>query len=103
MARTPLLPTIAALAMLGATSVVADARIEGLYRSHCSACHVSGVAGAPKLDDAEAWAPRLAKGDAALLASVKDGLGAMPPTGTCGGCSDEDYAALVRLMTEAVR
>lgn len=98
-----LLPLIAASATLGPGAEAADARVQALYESRCSACHVAGVANAPKLDDAEAWAPRLDKGMDALLASAKNGLGAMPPMGTCGECSDEDLVALIELMTEAVR
>jgi len=47
----------------------------------CAGCHISGVAGAPKLGDAEAWQPRLDTGMAALTASVANGLNAMPARG----------------------
>jgi len=33
-----------------------------------------------------------------LLASVKNGLGAMPAKGLCFDCSDEDYTALINYM-----
>ncbi len=62
--------------------MVADlAAGEKAYRSACFACHDAGVAGAPRLGDAAAWSPRLAKGVEALLGSVKNGKGAMPPRG----------------------
>ena len=35
---------------------------EETYNRFCSSCHASGVAGAPKFGDVEAWASRLAKG-----------------------------------------
>ncbi len=84
-------------------SATADDAIQAIYDGKCSACHVSGVAGAPKLGDAEAWAPRLEKGPDALLASVTNGLGAMPPMGTCNDCTGEQLVALIDLMTASVK
>lgn len=60
---------------------------EAVYNNHCAVCHVAGVADAPKLDDAAAWAPRLALGLDALQAVTLSGKGAMPPRGTAA--SDE--------------
>lgn len=71
------------------------------YAASCAACHVAGVAGAPKTGDAASWAPRLEKGMDALVASVKNGLNAMPPGGLCNSCSDADYAALITYMSTA--
>ena len=68
------------------------------YQSSCFACHFSGAAGAPKTGDAEAWAPRLEKGMEALIAAVRNGMGAMPPTGLCASCTDEEYQALIEFM-----
>lgn len=68
------------------------------YETYCVACHAAGVAGAPKLGDREAWAPRIAKGNDALLNSAKNGLNAMPPRGTCMACSDEDLGAAIAYM-----
>jgi cytochrome c5 len=50
-----------------------------IYNSVCGACHNSGVAGAPKVDDKGAWAPRVAQGKDALYKSAIAGKGAMPP------------------------
>ena len=52
-----------------------------IYNSICGACHNSGAAGAPKIDDKAAWAPRLAQGKDALIKSVTNGKNAMPPKG----------------------
>ena len=52
---------------------------KAVYEKTCVACHASGVANAPKLGDRAAWAPRIATGNGALLASVLKGKGAMPP------------------------
>lgn len=71
-----------------------------IYQASCQACHVAGVAGAPKLGDKAAWAPRIAKGNDALLASVKNGLNAMPPMGACMSCSDAELSAAIAYMVE---
>ena len=72
------------------------------YASSCGACHMAGAAGAPKSGDVEAWAARLkAKGMDGLVASVRNGLSAMPPGGLCNSCSDEDHVALISYMAAA--
>lgn len=52
-----------------------------VYAGQCAACHTAGVAGAPKLGDAAAWAPRVQTGYEALLISVLKGKGAMAAQG----------------------
>ena len=69
-----------------------------IYQASCQACHAAGVAGAPKPGDKEAWAPRIAKGNDALLSSVTNGLNAMPPKGTCMSCSEDELRAAVEYM-----
>ena len=54
---------------------------EKLYKSACLACHMAGVAGAPKLGDKAAWSALEAKGMEALMNSTINGKGAMPPRG----------------------
>ena len=72
------------------------------YASSCGACHMVGDAGAPKTGDAGAWAARLkVKGMDGLIASVRNGLNAMPPGGLCNSCSDEDHVALISYMAAA--
>jgi cytochrome c5 len=91
---------IAASLVAMTASVQAAQDPEAVYNKACLACHAAGVAGAPKKGDAEAWAPRLAKGTDALLASVKNGLNAMPAGGLCTDCSDEDYKAVIEWMSK---
>ncbi|MBL6907825.1 c-type cytochrome [Luminiphilus sp.] len=88
---------ITAAALLATASVQA-AEQPAQYAASCGACHAVGVAGAPKTGDPAQWEPRLAKGMEALVASVKNGLGVMPPGGLCAGCSDDDYKALITYM-----
>lgn len=61
---------------------------EQVFNAQCTACHTSGAAGAPKLGDVAAWAPRITTGYEALLNSALKGKGAMAPQG--GG----DFEAL---------
>ena len=71
---------------------------EQIYQANCVACHGTGVAGAPKLGDAAAWAPRIAKGMDALLKSATNGLNAMPPKGLCMACSEDDLKGTIQYM-----
>jgi len=71
---------------------------EEIYNSTCMACHGTGAAGAPKVGDAAAWAPRIAKGIDGLLSSAINGLNVMPPRGTCATCSDADLKAAIEYM-----
>jgi cytochrome c5 len=66
----------------------------------CSACHATGVAGAPKVGDKAAWAPRAAQGIDALTASAIHGKGAMPPKGG-SSASDAEIKAVVTYMVNA--
>jgi len=68
------------------------------YDKSCKVCHANGAAGAPKTGDAAAWEPRMAKGMDVLLASVNNGLNAMPPKGMCFDCTDAEYTALIEYM-----
>ena len=70
-----------------------------IYGEYCFCCHGPGLNGAPKLGDAEAWAPRVAKGEALLLQTTIEGIPpAMPPRGICMSCSDEELAATIKYM-----
>jgi cytochrome c5 len=76
---------------------------EQVYNSNCLACHATGAAGAPKLGDVSAWAPRIAKGMDSLLASATNGLNAMPPKGLCMSCSSAELQASVEYMVSKSR
>jgi cytochrome c5 len=66
-----------------------------VYQTVCMACHASGAAGAPKAGDKAAWAPRIATGKEALLASVTNGKGAMPAKGGGADLSEAELKAAV--------
>lgn len=68
-----------------------------IYNTVCGACHNTGAAGAPKIDDKGAWAPRLAQGKDALIKSVTNGKGAMPAKGGAT-LSDEEIKGVVEYV-----
>ena len=98
---SPAAPTTAA-APAAATSapVQADSAAKGksIYDASCAACHASGVAGAPKLGDKAAWAPRIKSGQNTLYGSALKGKNAMPPKGGNAALSDDDVKAAVDYM-----
>ncbi|TVP44778.1 MAG: cytochrome c5 family protein [Halomonas sp.] len=74
-----------------------------LYASSgCAACHDNGVAGAPAMDDADAWSERLDKGTDELYANAINGIGAMPAKGGNPNLSDEEVMAIVDYMIAEV-
>ena len=92
---------ISACLLLGPVgTVLADGGVSGqqVYQNSCQSCHAVGVAGAPKLGDKAAWAPRIAAGMDALMASSINGKNVMPPRGACASCSDDDLKAAVEYM-----
>ncbi len=70
---------------------------EQVFAAQCTACHTAGVAGAPKLGDEAAWAPRLKAGYEALLGSALKGKNAMGPQGG-GDHSDLEIGRAVVFM-----
>jgi len=68
------------------------------YDTVCMACHSTGAAGAPKLGDKAAWAPRVAQGKPALYNSALHGKGAMPPKGGNASIPDDAVKAAVDYM-----
>lgn len=94
---------VALLSMIAVTGILiagqaAAAEGKDVYAKACSACHVAGVANAPKLGDKAAWARLVKQGNNALVASVIKGKGAMPPRAGNAGLSDSDIKAAVEYM-----
>ena len=71
---------------------------EAIYQKACRICHDTGVANAPLINDTTAWESRLALGMDTLVATVKNGKGAMPAKGMCNDCTDDDYKAVILYM-----
>lgn len=74
---------------------------EQVVAAACGACHNTGAAGAPKVGDSAAWAPRIKTGYEALLTSALKGKNAMPAQGG-GEYSDYEIArAVVHLVNQS--
>ena len=73
-----------------------------VYESACFMCHTAGVAGAPKLGDKQAWAPRISQGMDILVKHAIQGFqgsaGLMPPRGGRSDLTDGDIRAAVDYM-----
>jgi cytochrome c5 len=74
-----------------------------VFDSTCTACHATGVAGAPKLGDKAAWAPRVQQGMDTLMQSALKGKNAMPPKGGNGSLSDAQVQAAVEYMVNQAK
>jgi cytochrome c5 len=72
-----------ALAVAAAPAGGADVPTTGeqAFTKVCSACHSTGVNGAPKIGDHAAWGPRIAQGKETLYKDAVNGKGNMPPKG----------------------
>ena len=92
-----------ALATMGLASTAMAADGKAVYEQTCAMCHAAGVANAPKLTDKAAWAPRVATGKAALVASVTQGKGAMPAKAGNAALADADIAAAVDYILANVK
>ena len=74
-----------------------------IFNSVCGACHNTGAAGAPKVDDKAAWAPRVAQGKEALYKSAIGGKNAMPPKGGAADLSDAEIKGAVDYILTKVK
>ena len=74
---------------------------EAVFKAQCVACHgAPGIPGAPHLNDAAAWGPRIGQGYATLLEHALKGKGAMPPQGG-GDFEDLEIGRAVVYMANA--
>ncbi len=71
---------------------------EAIYNAVCTACHASGVLGAPKLEQV-AWTARAAKGLESLLNNAINGFNQMPARGGDPSITDEEMKSAVLYMT----
>ncbi len=71
---------------------------EEIVKTVCATCHQAGVAGAPKIGDKAAWAPRIKQGFQTLVQAAIKGKGAMPPKGGNASLSDDDVARAVAFL-----
>lgn len=75
---------------------------EQVFGQVCKTCHEAGLAGAPKMGDNAAWAPRIAQGAATLFKHAIEGFtgknGMMPAKGGNTDLADDDVERAVVYM-----
>jgi cytochrome c5 len=71
---------------------------EAIVKATCATCHQAGVANAPKIGDANSWAPQLKGGLKGMLANAIKGKGAMPPRGGDASLTDEELTRAIVYM-----
>jgi cytochrome c5 len=72
-----------------------------IYDRYCVGCHGTGAGGAPKMGDANDWNPKIKKGLPLLYKNAIQGIGNMPPKGTCATCSDGEIQAAVDYIVKS--
>lgn len=77
----------------------ASQAISRQWANSCALCHATGVGGAPRINNASDWQPRLAQGKSVLLQHTIEGFNDMPPLGYCMSCEREDLSRLIDFMT----
>lgn len=91
-----------------ASAATATSRLSGeqVFNQVCFACHLSGMAGAPRVTQRHAWKPRVAKGIDVLVEHAINGFnghsGSMPPRGNAYYLSDEEVRAAVEYIVRIV-
>jgi cytochrome c5 len=100
----PLTPTATAPAAATPATASVDTG-KKVFDAACVACHGTGIAGAPKLADKAAWAPRVQQGTAVLYEHAIKGFqgktGVMPPKGGASVSDDEVKAAVDYMLASA--
>jgi cytochrome c5 len=86
--------------LITAGNAAAQAKGDDVYKKACAVCHDQGIAGAPKLGDKAAWAPRIKQGmDALYMVGIKGKPGTgMVAKGGNASLSDADVKAAVDFM-----
>jgi cytochrome c5 len=87
----------------GSFSEEALATGQRVYEQTCAACHATGLAGAPKTGDKEAWSAHIHHGLDHMVESAINGKGAMPAKGGNASLSDDEVKAAVSYIVEQSR
>jgi cytochrome c5 len=103
--RQTAVPVAGSAAPAGAAIVPTDGK--SVFDVACSACHGTGIAGAPRIGDAAAWAPRIAQGVATLEKHAIEGFqgaaGVMPAKGGRTDLPDDAVRAAVEYIAAQSR
>jgi cytochrome c5 len=74
-----------------------------VYEKTCATCHATGLVGAPKIGDKEAWSAHIHHGVDHMVESAIKGKGAMPAKGGNASLSDDEVKAAVGYIVEQSR
>lgn len=80
------------------TSPAAERSGERVVQAQCVKCHGSGLGGAPKIGDREAWTARVKSGVDPLVRSAINGHGGMPARGGMANLTDPEIRNAVIYM-----
>ena len=83
------------------TSKAPDRTGKEIVETQCVKCHGTGVNGAPKIGDREAWTPRVKQGLDVVVRSAIHGHGAMPPRGGMADLTDAEFRSAIVYMFNA--
>ena len=74
---------------------------EAIFNQFCTACHTTGLLGAPKKGDLVEWQTKEkeAGGFSKMLSNAINGIKSMPPKGTCMNCSDDEISIAIEYMS----
>lgn len=75
-----------------------ERRGEQVVKAQCAKCHQTGVSGAPKIGDRDAWVPRLKRGIDYLVRSAIKGHGPMPARGGLADLTDSEIRGAIVYM-----
>lgn len=85
-----------------AQAATAEFSAEGTYNQYCAMCHNTGMAGAPRREDADHWTARVGEvGLSGIINNAINGINAMPPRGMCATCTDEQIGEVVQFLSGA--
>ena len=93
-----LLSNVAQARDADAVSALETNRQAKIFAATCARCHVGPALGAPRVGMPEEWNALESLDFAVLLEHTIDGVRDMPPLGTCGFCTEEDFRGLIALM-----
>ena len=75
-----------------------ERRGEQIVQAQCAKCHQTGVGGAPRIGDRQAWTPRLKHGVDFLVRSAINGHGPMPARGGLADLTDSELRGAIVYM-----
>lgn len=82
----------------GGLTPAVERRGEQVVKMQCAKCHQTGLNGAPKIGDRDAWIPRLKRGIDYLVRSAITGHGPMPPRGGMADLTDSEIRGAIVYM-----